>query len=172
MPAESNLPSSALRPLHVVFDYPGRQLTLARPGAVVPRGVAIPCRLNDATGLFQVDATVEGVALALGVDNGSWYTWVSSTHTAAWEARHPDRPRARGAVAAANFFGFPFEAEGMLTRLPDLRIGPLHVLGVGVLGLPQELFDWYSASRPAPSPASSERTSSGAFASRSTTRTG
>jgi hypothetical protein len=35
-------------------------------------------------------------------------------------------------------------------RLPDLRLGPLHARGIGVLGLPQELFDWYSGKSAGP----------------------
>jgi hypothetical protein len=150
VPAEANLPASVLRPLHVVFDYPKRELTLAQPGTITSRGVAIPCRVNDETGLFQVDANVDGVVLSLGVDNGSSYTWVSSAVTATLEDRHPDWARARGAVGAANFFGFPFEAEGTLMRLRDLHLGTLHARGIGVLGLPQELFDWYSGKSAGP----------------------
>jgi hypothetical protein len=74
VPAEANLPASFLRLLIAVFDYPKRQLTLARPGVVEPHGVAIPCRVNLETGLFQVDVMVDGVVLALGVNAGSSYT--------------------------------------------------------------------------------------------------
>ncbi len=150
VPAEANLPSAVLRSLHVVFDYPRRQLTLARPGVARPHGVALPCRVNAETGLFQVDVSVDGAVFALGVDNGSSYTWVSNAVTSAWEARHPSRPRSRGAVGTANFFGFPFEADGTLMRLPDLRLGELRARNVGVLGLPSELFDWYSGKSAGP----------------------
>jgi pimeloyl-ACP methyl ester carboxylesterase len=117
VPAEANLPSSVLRSLHVVFDYPKRQLTLAQPGVARPRGVALQCRVNDETGLVQIDAMIDDVAHALGVDIGSSYTWVSNAVTASWESRHADRPRARGAVGAANFFGFPFERAGRFPLL-------------------------------------------------------
>jgi hypothetical protein len=142
--AEANLPASALRHDHVVFDYPARRLTVARPGVLKPRGVAIPCRVNAETGLFQVEAKLDGDSVQLGVDNGSAGTWVSDTLTGAWQTRHPDWPRATGAVGSANFFGFGFEAKGVLMRLPELGLGPLRVRDVGLLGLNQELFDWYS----------------------------
>lgn len=144
VPAEANLPASALRHDHVVFDYPNRRLTVARPGARKPRGVALPCRVNAETGLFQIEADVDGQTVSLALDNGSSYTWVSDALTKAWEARHPDWPRSRGAVGAANFFGFPFEASGALMRLPKLRIGPMDAHAVGLLGLSREFFDWYS----------------------------
>jgi hypothetical protein len=144
VPAEANLPASALRRGHVVFDYPARRLTFARPGVVRPRGVAIPCRVNAATGLFQIAATVDGETVQVGVDNGSAGTWVSDLLTQAWRARHPEWPSATGAVGSANFFGFRFEASGVLMRLPELGLGPLRVPGVGLLGLDQQFFDWYS----------------------------
>ena len=142
--AEAQLPASLIRRYHVVFDYPARRLTLAKPGLLKPRGVPIPCRVNPETGLFLIEAVVDGETVPLGVDNGSSYTWVSDSLTGALKERHPDWPAAVGAVGAANFFGFDFETAGMLMRLPELRIGPLSAPGVGILGLDQSLFDWYS----------------------------
>ena len=141
---EAQLPASLFRKCHVILDYPARRLTVARPGALKPRGVPVPCRVNDKTGLFLVEAIADGEILALGVDNGSSYTWVSDTLTKAWSGRHPDRPYAVGAAGAANFFGFDFESEGTLMRLPELRIGGVRAPGVGVLGASQGLFEWYS----------------------------
>jgi|WetSurMetagenome_2_1015567.scaffolds.fasta_scaffold08532_5 hypothetical protein len=144
VPAEATLPASALRRDHVVFDYPAKRLTVARPGTLKPRGVALPCRVNPRTGLFMISAVLDGDTVQMGVDNGSAGTWVSDTLTAAWLARHPTWPRATGAAGSANFFGFPFETRGTLMRLPELGIGTLRARDVGVLGLPQGLFDWYS----------------------------
>jgi hypothetical protein len=144
VPAEVNLPASALRHDHVVFDYPARRLTVARPGALEPSGVAVPCKVNPDTGIFQLVATADGVPVELAVDTGSAYTWVSTALTSAWQSRHPEWPWATGAAGAANFFGFPFESGGTLMRLPELGIGSLVARGVGVLGLPQELFDWFA----------------------------
>lgn len=144
VPAEVNLPASALRRHHVVLDGPGRRLTVAQPGALKPRGEPLPCRVNPQTGLLQVAVAIDGETLQLGVDNGSAGTWVSDALTRAWAARHPDWPRATGAVGTANFFGFGFEPQGTLMRLPALRLGASSARGVGVLGLDQGLFDWYS----------------------------
>ena len=118
--AECVLPARCLRRLHVVFDYPARQLIVARPGVLTPKGTAVPCRVNSDTGLFMVEATIDGDKVALGVDNGSAGTWLSSNLTAAWLARHPDWPRAVGAAGSTNFFGFPFETKGtLLTVCPS-----------------------------------------------------
>jgi len=148
--ADAMLPASALRHDHVVFDYPARRMTIARPGALEPRGVAVPCRFNAETGLLQVDATVDGRTLALGVDNGSTGTWVSSTLTSDWQKRHPDWPHAVGAVGSANFWGISIETTGTLMRLPGLGLASMTVRDVALLGIGQEIFDWYSTKSAGP----------------------
>jgi hypothetical protein len=143
--AECTIAPRCLRRLHIVFDYPARRLTLARPGVLKPSGTPVPCRVNPETGLFMVETTIEGEKVSLGVDNGSAGTWVSENLTAAWQARHADWPRAVGAAGSTNFFGFPFETKGTLMQLPAVAIGSAAVArDVAVLGLPQGLFDWYS----------------------------
>ncbi len=144
LPAEATLPASALRHDHVILDYPSLRITVARPGTVMPRGEAVPCRVNAETGLFAIAAVLNGETVQMGVDNGSAGTWVSDTLTADWMACHPDWPHAIGAAGSTNFFGFPFESRGTLMRLPELGIGTLRAKDVAVLGLPQGLFDWYS----------------------------
>ena len=141
---EVQIPAGALRHHHVVFDYPASRMTVARPGSRKPRGTAIPCRVNPGTGLLMVAATLDGETAWLGVDNGSAGTWVSDTLSKQWQARHPDWPHATGAAGSANFFGFPFESEGTLMRLPELGLGPLRARDVAVLGLDPSMFDWYS----------------------------
>jgi hypothetical protein len=143
--AECTIAPRCLRRLHVVFDYPARRLTLARPGVLKPSGAPMPCRVSPETGLFMLETVVDGQRLALGVDNGSAGTWVSDTLTAAWLVRHADWPYATGAAGSTNFFGFPFETRGTLMRLPAIAIGATTTArDVTVLGLPQGLFDWYS----------------------------
>ena len=149
--AECVLPARCLRRLHVVFDYPARQLTVARPGVLTPAGTAVPCRVNPETGLFMVETMIDKDKVALGVDTGSAGTWLSDKLTAAWLARHPDWPRAVGAAGSTNFFGFPFETQGALLGLPALMIGSMPVgQEIAVLGLDQGIFDWYSQKSAAP----------------------
>jgi len=144
VPAEAGLPASALRQTQVVFDYPSKRLTVGRPGSLKPWGLAIPCKVNAETGLFQVAVKIDGETVQLGVDTGSAGTWVSTALTSAWRSRHPDWPVSTGAVGSANFFGFPFEPGGILMRLPEVRVGVLPVREVGLLGLDPSLFEWYS----------------------------
>jgi len=150
LPAEAVLPASALRESQVIFDYPAHRLTIARHGTLTPRGVPVPCRVHAATGLFLVEVELDGERVALGLDTGSAGTWISTRLTNAWQKRHPEWPAALGAVGSTNFFGFPFETEGVVMRLPDLKIGSLSVRDVPLLGVSQELFDWYSQKSAAP----------------------
>jgi hypothetical protein len=144
VPAEVNLPASALLHHHVVFDYPAGTVTIARPGALEPRGSAVPCQINPDTGLPLIVATIDGDPARVGLDNGSAGTWVSTALAESWLSRHPQWRHATGAAGSANFFGFPFETQGTLLELPLVGIGPLDVRDVTVLGLDQSLFDWYS----------------------------
>lgn len=150
VPAEVHLPASALRREHAVFDYPARRLTIASPGVLEPRGTAIPCRVNPDTGLVMVTAAVDGEPVPLGLDNGSSGTWVSTALTDALRARNPGWRHVAGALGSANFWGFDFERAGVLLRLPVLELGPIQVRDVALLGLGQELFDWYSKKSAAP----------------------
>ena len=120
--AECTIAPRCLRRLHVVFDYPARRLTLARPGVLKPTGTPIACRVNPETGLFMIQSVIDRERLALGVDNGSAGTRVSDTLTAAWLVRHADWSYATGAAGSTNVVGFPFEAE-LLIALPLL--GPV-----------------------------------------------
>jgi hypothetical protein len=142
--SEAQLPASLFRNHDVVFDYPARRLTVAGPGLPKPRGVTVPCRINRKTGLFLVEAALDGEAVALGVDNGSSYTWISDSLTKSWLDRDPERPFSVGAVGAANFFGFDFETKAVLMRLREVRLGDLVARNVGVAGVAKGLFDWYS----------------------------
>ncbi len=150
IPAELVLPASALRGLHVVFDGPAREMTVARPGVLTPRGEPVPCRVNPETGLLMIEATVDGEPVPLGVDTGSAGTWVSREIAGRWPDRRPEMTWAVGAAGSANFFGFPFETQGALTSLPELGIGDVTVDDVAVLALGQGLFDWYSKKSAAP----------------------
>lgn len=144
IPAEAFLPASALRNLHVVLDYPAREMTVAPPGVLTPRGEPVACRVNPDTGLFLVEATIDGESVPLGVDTGSAGTWMSTRLTGSWLERYPEWPSAVGALGSANFFGLPFEARGGLLSLPEIGIGAIRLSDVAVLGLDQGLFDWYS----------------------------
>lgn len=148
---DANLPSTVLRQFQVIFDYPRRQLTLARPGTLPPRGVRAPAAVHPVTGIVQIDAVIAGDSLSLALDNGASYSFISDDVFARLVDRHPDWPRCTGAIGCANIWGrWPGEPEWPVARVDEIAWGPVRLTGVGIVGLPgffrrgASLGDWYS----------------------------
>ena len=157
---EAILPAGVLRNFEVVIDNRRRTLTLAQPGTIRPRGVAVPFRLDEKTGLIAVDATIAGRSYPVTIDNGSAYTWFRQDTAARWLRTHPEWERGRGAVGPSNMMmsGDGAEASGILLRIPEIVVGPLTLESVGALGAGRGrgmtpglgLFDWYSTKNAVP----------------------
>jgi hypothetical protein len=165
---EAVLPGSALTGYQVVFDYGRRRLTIARPDTLRPEGDAVPCRVNERTGLISVAAVIAGQTYAMAVDSGSAYSWVREDVARPWVEARPDWKRGTGAVGESNMQTRPDRAEARATilRIPDIRIGSLQLRQIGALGIapaappfppaPGEpavqggFFDWYSKKAPEP----------------------
>lgn len=148
---DANLPSTVLRQFAVVFDYPRRQLTLARPGTLAPRGVRAAAAVHPTTGIVQIDAVIAGDSLSLALDNGASYSFISDDVFTRLVDRHPDWARCTGAIGCANIWGWwPGEPEWPVARVNEMSWGPVRLTGVGVVGLPgffqrgTSLGGWYS----------------------------
>lgn len=149
---DANLPSTVLRRYHVVFDYPKRQLTLAEPGSLAPRGVPAPAAVHPTTGIVQIDALIDGDSLSFALDNGASYSFVSAEVTERLAARHPDWPRLTGTVGCADMWGWwPPNGETLpVMRVPEILWGTARLEGVGIVGVPAvapngpSLGAWYS----------------------------
>jgi len=157
MQVEANLPAKVLRRFILVLDYGKRTLTLAQPGALKLEGTRVPFQLNAKTGLVAVEATVDGRAYSMAIDNGSAYTWISQNTVNQWTQKHPDWQRGHGAVGSANMNGSFAELSGVDLRLPALALGSLQLADIGALGISSgwdpkapPLFDWYSQKTPGP----------------------
>ena len=168
MPVEAILPGSVMQHYQVIFDYAKRTLTLAGPSTLSPEGDAVPCRVNAATGLISVTATIDGHTYDVAVDSGSAYSWVRDEVARQWATAHPAWKRGTGAVGEANMQTRPDDAEARATilRVPEITVGSLHLNQIGMLGIapqappfppvPQgsrvhgDLFDWYSKKTPVP----------------------
>jgi len=151
MHIDANLPATVLQRYHVVFDYPRRQLTLAQPGSLRPRGERAAASVNPVTGIVQIDAIVGRDTLSLALDNGASYSFFSVGVLERLARAHPAWPRATGAVGAANIWGrWPEEATWPIVRVLEMRWGPVRLTDVAVVGLPDffgdgvSLGDWYS----------------------------
>lgn len=76
---EAVLSASVLTNYQVVFDYTKRTLTIAKPNTLEGKGAAIPCRVNEKTGLVSITAEIGRRPYAIAVDTGSAYSWVNDT---------------------------------------------------------------------------------------------
>jgi hypothetical protein len=149
---DANLPSTVLKQYHVVFDYPRRQLTLAEPGMLKPRGVRAPASFNPHTGIIQIDAVIDGENLSLAMDNGAAFSFVSQKALEGIFRRNPNWPRITGAVGCANMWGWwpPEEQTLPVIRLPELFWGPVRLLNIGIVAVAEispngpDLGTWYS----------------------------
>jgi len=133
---EAVLQAGVLQNFQLVLDYSNRTLTLAQAGTLKPDGIAVPCRLNENTGLVTVDASVDGQFYPVVIDAGSGYSWFRGNTVAAWLRKHPEWECAKGAVGSSNsnMMDYDFEKSGTVLRVPGLTLGILHLENVGILG--------------------------------------
>jgi len=168
VPVEAVLSASVLTNYQVVFDYAKQTLTIAKPKSLEGKGVPIPCRVNEKTGLVSISAEIGGQSYAIAVDTGSAYSWVNDTIAQQWTTAHPDWKRGIGAVGEANMQtgSDNAEARAEILRLPEITLSSLTLRQIGMLGItPQappippipgedkvmgNFFDWYSKKAPEP----------------------
>ena len=68
---DANLPSAVLKQYQMIFDYPGRKLTIALPGSLAHQGIPSPAHVNPKTGIIQMDAVIDGESMSFALDNGA-----------------------------------------------------------------------------------------------------
>ncbi|MCP4901780.1 MAG: hypothetical protein GY906_32855 [bacterium] len=151
MHIDANLPSTVLSRYHVIFDYPQRKLTLARPGSIKPRGIRAAAQVHPKTGIVQIDAVVAGQKLSFALDNGASYSFVSEDILTDLYSKNSSWPQSKGAVGCANIWGWwPGEDSWQIVRIPEIQWGSVPLRGVGLVGLPgffpgnTSLGEWYS----------------------------
>ena len=168
VPVEAVLAGSQLKDYQVVFDYGQRTLTIAGPGTLVPRGLAVPCRVNERTGLVSVDALIDGHRYAVALDPGSAYTWFKKETSQQWVRNHRLWDRGTGAVGESNMQtrAGGAEAGATILRVPEITLAALRLSQIGALGIAPpappfapwpgaervegDFFDWYSKKAPEP----------------------
>ncbi len=140
---EGELQSGILEHFDIALDYVDKTLTLAAPGTLPHDGVAVPIRVNEATGLVSIDFVVDGKPYPMVIDIGGGYSWVRPSVVTQWIHAHPDWERGKGAVGAANYnmVDFEFEKEGTLVRLPEISLGQMPIKNVGVMAT-GPVFGW------------------------------
>jgi len=168
LPVEAVLSGSVLTNYQLVVDYGKRTLMIAQPKTLKNTGDAVPCRVNEKTGVISITGDIDGRPYALTIDTGSAYSWVREDVAEQWTKAHPEWERGRGAVGEANMQTRTDGAESRATilRLPEIKLGGLSLKQIGALGIAPEappippapgqskvegnFFDWYSGKAPEP----------------------
>src|SRR5258708_23028492 len=130
---EMNIPSTVLRHYDVLIDFPGRQLTIAQPGAIQFRGPSSKVIVNAENGLIQIPSQIENKKYNLELDLGSSISFLSPEHFDKLSAAHHDWPQMTGAIGAANMWGLDDEPSWKLMRLDRLQYGPLFLTNLSVV---------------------------------------
>ena len=143
MSPEINLPSTLLRHYDLQVDYPNRDLTIATPGALKFQGPASKVIVNDQNGLIQVPAKINGEDHNLALDVGASYSFISATLVAKLAQEHSDWPRMKGAVGAANMWGWEDEPGLELLRVPQIEYGGTPLSDVGIASFEEKGLDWF-----------------------------
>jgi hypothetical protein len=147
------IPGRLLRRYHAIFDYPGHRFTLAEPGKLTPKGVALPAKIDPNTGFPRIELTIDGRLEGFLLDTGASYTMLDGPTLRRWSVEHPTWPRNTGAVGLANMGGNPMEGAALMLRAPSLKCGPFDVRDVGLVARPRGTFgpgSWMSGMMTAP----------------------
>ena len=140
--AEGLVPGRLLRKYHVIFDYPAKTFTMARPGTVTPRGERLPAPIGR-TGFPRIELTIAGETQGFLLDTGATYTMISRAVLDRWAVAQPAWPNAIGAVGMANMFGGKIEAEALMLRMPEATLGTLRIDHAAAVSRPIGTFEKY-----------------------------
>ena len=144
------LPGHVLERYHVIFDYPARTFTLAAPGSVRPRGIAVPSPLRRENGFPRVNVAIGDRRLGFLLDTGASYTMISSAAVGWSVVEAKPWPRRIGAVGPANM-GLPGDSKRLMLRIPEIRLGDFVIREAGAVARPEGTFEkWMSNMMVAP----------------------
>jgi hypothetical protein len=143
MNAEINIPSTILRNYDVLFDFPGRHLTIGNPGTVKFNGVKSKVMVNAANGLIEVPGQIENKKYNLALDLGSSISFLSPELFDKLAAAHPDWPQMTGAIGPANMWGLPDEPTNKLFLLDRLQYGPVYLTSIATVEFSKERFAFF-----------------------------
>jgi hypothetical protein len=146
--ADGMLPGHVISKYHVVFDYPKETFTIAKPGALESQGDALPMPVSKKSGFPRTEIEVDGEKLGFLLDTGASFTMVSEVLLKRWGEKHPDWPRAKGAVGeAATLGGQTLETM----TVPKAKWGTNEIADLGVTSQREGTFEkWMSGMMTAP----------------------
>ena len=141
--AEGMLPGHVMARYHAVFDYPGAKFTLARPGALVPRGPEMPMPVHSRSGFPRTEIVVAGTTYGLLLDTGAAFTMVSDALLKSFGERNPAWPRHQGAYGEAKLLAGQ-TLETMF--VPAGQWGPFQLGEFGITSQREGTFERYMSS--------------------------
>jgi hypothetical protein len=134
------LPGHVLSRYHVVFDYPNATFTIARPGALTPRGSASPMPVGARSGFPRTEIEVNGEKYGFLLDTGASFTMVSDALLKKWGSDHPTWARHPGAYGEAATLG----GQTLETMFVPAGVWQSHKLGeFGVTSQREGTFEGY-----------------------------
>ncbi len=146
--ADGLLPGHVLARYHVVFDYPARTFTIARPGALTSEGTPLPMPVAKQSGFPRTEIEVDGKTHGLLLDTGASFTMVSQALLEDWGKEHADWKRHKGAYGEAATLGGQ-TLETMF--IPKVTWGGHELTEVGVVSQQAGVFEkWMSSMMTAP----------------------
>jgi predicted aspartyl protease len=143
MNAEGLLPGHILKRYHVIFDYPGRKFTLAKPLSVKPRGIRIPSPINQQSGFPRIEAQIGGEIYGFLLDTGASFTMISQELLEQWAGKNPAWQKTTGAYGAANMGLGPMEAKALLLKIPEFQVANFQLPGIAAISRPKGTFENY-----------------------------
>ncbi len=138
--ADGTIPGHVLAQYDLVFDYPGKQFTIAQPHVLTHRGMERPMPVSKAAGFPRTEIVVNDTTYGLLIDTGASNTMVSEVALKAWGGSHPDWPRYPGAYGDAAMLG----GQALETLfLPGAEWGSIHLAKFGVVSQHAGVFERY-----------------------------
>ncbi|PYT06554.1 MAG: hypothetical protein DMF60_09110 [Acidobacteria bacterium] len=124
----------------VVFDYPGKQFTLAAPGSLKPRGTRLDSPVQKRSGYPRIVARIDGQDYGFLLDTGASFTMISQDVLNQWSGKHPDWQRTVGAVGSANM-GLGIDASATMMRIPGVKLGEFQLPRITAVSRPTGTFE-------------------------------
>jgi predicted aspartyl protease len=141
--AEGLFPGHILQRYHVIFDYPGRKFTLAKPNTLKPRGIRINSPVNQQSGFPRIEAQIGGETYGFLLDTGASFTMISQELLEQWAGKNSTWQKTTGAYGNANMGLGQMEAKALMLRIPEVQLANFQVQGIAVISRPKGTFENY-----------------------------
>jgi predicted aspartyl protease len=141
--AEGLFPGHILQRYHVIFDYPGKKFTLAKPNSIKPRGIRINSPVNQQSGFPRIEAQIDGETYGFLLDTGASFTMISQELLEQWAGKNSAWSKTTGAYGNANMGLGQMETKALMLRIPEFQLANFQLQGVAAVSRPKGTFENY-----------------------------